>query len=432
MKENTNNGATPSAEISNQENVFVALDEDTNKFINPGYSNDGKGKRKPVETDPVASNSFCTVVPGDPLDNFLKNFVKRFEDPRKFTMLCFPAAQFPKVFPLLKKYAEGNDPAAIVAIAPYEITPDGRYYRSLSQYNITEDRFPWAELMKNGVTRKTLKKFGESDNLRSRRKSRIMFRINRVGDNVKCKGSAKLRLDEDGKGAVKLAYHFIRQIPEFNEQVMGHTFTGQEQDMLVEKLALDHLVEMEDPKTKQKEMYAVGYDEDTRELAWVKQDNIFIPKKLNGQEVTEQEQEILRRGGIVERTGKDENGEAVTIPYQYNADKRRVVRVYSLQERLNFKQQNWEKLGYTHVLVMPGTGETPVRIEQISPDATTSARKTTAKKTAGSEKKTSGQNQTAGETKTTDTPAAGQERGPRPEVAGPEPSQNPKSGPKLK
>ena len=233
MEENTNNGTTPSAEIANQENVFVALDEDANKFINPGYSNDSKGKRKPVETDPVTSNSFCTDVPGDPLDNFLKNFVKRFEDPRKFTMLCFPAVQFPKVFPHLKKYAEGNDPAAIVAIAPYEITPDGRYYRSLSKYNITEDRFTWAELMKNGVTRKTLKKFGESDNLRSRRKSRIMFRINRVGDNVKCKGSAKLRLDEDGKGAVKLAYHFIRQIPEFNEQFMGNTFTGQEQYMLV-------------------------------------------------------------------------------------------------------------------------------------------------------------------------------------------------------
>ena len=56
MEENTNNGTTPSAEIANQENVFVALDEDANKFINPGYSNDSKGKRKPVETDPVTSN----------------------------------------------------------------------------------------------------------------------------------------------------------------------------------------------------------------------------------------------------------------------------------------------------------------------------------------------------------------------------------------
>ncbi len=243
---------------------------------------------------------------------------------------------------------------------------------------IDRDRIDWTKIEQQwGITRDDLEKSGALDQMVYNHKSPQLFTVTpRFGDE-KFSLQAKLSFRTNPDGSYSLVPHFVRNEPQLDRDFRGYTFTKEDKAELRKTGNLGKVVELADPKTGEMKKCLVSIDRLTNEIDAVPVDKIFIRPKVANIDLDMHAIGILKNGGMIrEQNVELPNGAKFTADLQYNAAKRDIVFVNSVEQQptrkyatVEFKIgeatffRQWEITGEAYDVTETGTFHTGVNIK---------------------------------------------------------------------
>lgn len=139
--------------------------------------------------------------------------------------------------------------------------------------------------------------------------------------------TGKLRVIEVN-GQLKLRIQPIREqklvraltIP---KQIQGYNFTADDRANLIKSGELGRVVELTDPRTKQPYRAFIGTDARTQQLIVTREEQIKLPKTINGVPLTQTQRELIGQGKAIRLDGlTGQNGQTFSAYVQVSAAKR--------------------------------------------------------------------------------------------------------------
>lgn len=184
---------------------------------------------------------------------------------------------------------------------------------------------PFDKLEKAGINRDFVTRM-ESHELKdflNGFRSDKLYTVNAKINNEEYRIPAKIRLQQKEDGSVDVKVHPIQRlfVP---DEFMGHKFTKQEKEALLNDRNLGKTVELTN-RNGQKDTYYLGIDSKTNELVPLRTKNIQIPEKIKGVSLSEEQKQKLAAGKKIvldEMTGR--NGKKFSATLQVDAANRNI------------------------------------------------------------------------------------------------------------
>ena len=329
--------------------VFIL---DKMELILQAVSKIGKdGKYSTVPADKEHSNSFLKIDRyANMFENFVKNFWSQLKDPTRFGILSVKADTLdsPEVKQAIEDLAAGKQTKAVEDfLKKYEIVPRDKENQSINnqnqeemakknetqqqatqgdgtqqpKYRYNESMINWEELKNFGLSREYLMERGLLDQMLRGYKTNQVVPISMNFGSAVLRTDARLSFQQSVGGPIVLGIHGIRQKPELERPYFGHIFSEEDKKNLRESGNMGRVVNL---RVRNEEVPSfLSIDRLTNEIVAMKAENAYIPEKISGVTLTDQEKAELREGKAIYVEGMTSKaGNSFDAYLQFNADRK--------------------------------------------------------------------------------------------------------------
>lgn len=312
---------------------------------------DDKGKLKTTEATTANHAAFLKFSNKDGiLKNFMKNFLKQFNNPSHFGL-----------YKVLADNVElGVDNLRMMLLN--RETPENKRQLSDSQVRfedflpkqknaaaIDPEKVDWKQLDRLGLSREQLEQNGELENMLNWLKSNLMAIAIPMGDTT-IYTDARLAFRTDGDGNIGLAIHPLRKEPQLDFPYMGYKFSPEEKETLLATGNLGKTIEVT-PKNGEPFAAYVSIDPQTNELIALRADRVNIPKEIKGVTLSDQQYKDLVEGKAVKVEGMTaKSGKSFNATLQVNAERKGIEFIFDNNRGFKERQQQTQQQGAPHKL----------------------------------------------------------------------------------
>lgn len=187
------------------------------------------GKLKTVDPKQENADQFMKIdTNGNALENFFKKFSAQFNHPSHTGVYAVTASAVDKVAGFLDKIIRIDHTDK--ALDPYRVTPDGQMQEpGQGKYHPLDlNKLDWKEVKKLGLSGENLQ-----DTLKAMdygHKSPGLVDIKPVIDGQEFPMQARLSLEQQPDGSIKIITHPKQEQPDFEKPFMGVVFTQQDKE----------------------------------------------------------------------------------------------------------------------------------------------------------------------------------------------------------
>lgn len=318
----TQNPGTP----QEQEQVGVVFDR--NKERSQVYTGElnPDGTPRMVDFTPGNEDQFF-IIKGNPASSYYENMMKAHRNP-KFDVFMFPRAALKHAKEAFKHYFNGTTEDAMKFLMNYKMEKDGQFTCTVKGRGFREDEIPWNALSPLGYDYGSAVRSGDWENMKHGNLSSLS-EVKFKSDVVDFYDKVKFQF-RNSQGKVRVKVYAQQRTPQYKLPVQGEMIPERDIKTLIDKGNLGYL-----HTGKDGQRYFVSYDNATGCIATLNQKYAYIPDKIYGQELSQQEHDVLAAGGAVHKTNlAGRHGEAFDGDVQINAFVSRVMTTATRQQRI--------------------------------------------------------------------------------------------------
>ena len=299
---------------------------------------DEKGKLKTAPAEEANQGDFLKFNSRDGLlKNFMENFLKQFNEPKRFGLYKVLADNVEQGVANLKTMLQNKqNPDNQQKIKDIQLDFEDYLPQQKNATAINPERVDWKMLETLGLSKEKLEQNGELDKMLNWQKTNLLPIAIPVGETtIHTEARLAFRTDEEGK--ISLAVHSLRKEPQLDFPYMGHKFSNEEKETLLATGNLGKTIEVT-PKNGEPFSTYVSIDPQTNEVIALRADRVSIPKEIKGVTLSDQQYKDLIEGKAVKVEGMtSKNGKSFDATLQVNAEKKGIEFIFgdkkSLQER---------------------------------------------------------------------------------------------------
>ena len=264
-----------------------------------------EGELKTTSAEATNQSSFLKFNNQDGLlKNFMKNFLKQFNDPTRFGLYKVLASNVEQGVESLRSSLQNrHHPASEELIKSQQVSFEDFLPMQKRTTAIDPEQIDWRMLEDLGLSREKLEASGALEKMLSWQKSDLLpIAVPYGNSSIYTEARLAFRTDDDGN--IGLAVHAMRKEPQLDFPYMGYKFSPEDKAQLLKTGNLGKTIEV---VTKQGELFDayVSIDPQTNELLALRADRVSIPKEIKGVTLSDQqykdlveEKRDLRRGRI--------------------------------------------------------------------------------------------------------------------------------------
>lgn len=179
----------------------------------------------------------------------------------------------------------------------------------------------WEQLKHFGLSREYLQERGLLDSMLKGYKTNQVVPITMNFGSAVLRTDARLSFQQSPQGPVVLGIHGIRQQPDLERPFFGHIFSEEDKKNLRESGNMGRVVNL---RVRNEEVPSfLSIDRLTNEIVAMKAENAYIPEKISGVTLTDQEKAELREGKAIYVEGMTSKaGNSFDAYLQFNADRK--------------------------------------------------------------------------------------------------------------
>jgi hypothetical protein len=360
-EKNANNPASPD-QLSD---ILLVLDKEKTKI--QAVKGIGKnGELETVDTDKKNAGDFLRVDKhGDVFSNFFSNFFKQLKNPARFEFFKVPALISMDVATELQKNIDQPSPEGATLAAKHKVetlhlsetkqeknmettqstqkpTPKAgentQKTPESGEYRYKPEQIDWETMNNLGLNKERLEKRNLLEPLLKGFKTNELVNISLNLGSAIVRTDARLSLQQNDNGQLVVAIHGIRKEPTLNFPFLGHEFSKEDKDNLLQKGNMGRIVDLKNPRTDEIIPSIISVDRLTNELVALRADKIKIPDEIKGVKLDDNQKQTLMEGKPLQLVGMiSKKGEPFDASVQFNADKRYVEFLF---DRTNSNQQS--------------------------------------------------------------------------------------------
>lgn len=311
---------------------------------------DEKGKLKTAPAEEAQQSSFLKFNSKDGLlKNFMENFLKQFNEPKRFGLYKVLASNVEQGVDTLKSALQNRQsPENEAKLRASQVAFEDFLPKQKNATAINPEQVDWKMLETLGLSREKLKQSGELDKMLSWQKSNLLPIAVPFGDTI-IYTEARLAFRTDDEGNIGLAVHSLRKEPQLDFPYMGHKFSPEEKETLLSTGNLGKTIEIT-PKNGEPFSAYISIDPQTNELVALRADRVSIPREIKGVTLSDAQYNDLTEGKAVRVKGMtSKNGKTFDATLQVNAEKKGIEFIFgdkkSLEERKMQSQEEGQKQG---------------------------------------------------------------------------------------
>ena len=279
------------------------------------------------------------------LENFMKNFLRQFNDPSHFGLYKVVANNVEQGVASLQTMLQNREkPENKQQLADSQVRFDDFLPKQKNATAIDESKIDWKQLDNLGLTRERLEQSGELEKMLNWQKSNLVTIAIPMGDTT-IYTDARLAFRTDGEGIIGLAVHPLRKEPQLDFPYMGHKFSPEEKEQLLSTGNLGKTIEIT-PKNGEPFAAYVSIDPQTNELIALRADRVAIPKEIKGVTLSDAQYKDLVEGKAVKVEGMTaKSGKSFDATLQVNAEKKGIEFIFENKQGLKERQQHTQQQG---------------------------------------------------------------------------------------
>lgn len=340
------------AQDQNLEEILIARNNQSGEIgAVTGLNEDGSPRMTDVKSAKL-SDLVKFSKGQNPIEAFLSNFVRQYQNPSTFGFFRVPADRYDTVGTVISDLAK--DPVANADVLKNNVvklpgvkqkSEQSQQAKQMSSENevkhsaIDEGKIDWAALKEKwGIDRDELEKSGDLKEMLYNRKSKLVT-ITPTFGGEKFPIDARLSFRTDADGNIKIVPHFIHREPKLDQTFEGYEFSKEDKANLRETGNLGKVVELTDKNGNKVPSY-VSIDRLTNEVVSVPAKDIFIRETIGQTKLTIAEIMQLKEGkALPPKEISDKNGKTYKVVLQVSADRKGVEFVPGAARRMEQKEQ---------------------------------------------------------------------------------------------
>jgi hypothetical protein len=344
--------------VKNEEpKVFLTQGEDGTLKVITGEQD---GKLKTVDPKKENADQFMKIdTNGNALENFFKKFSAQFSHPSHTGVYAVTASAVDKVAAFFDKIIRIDHKDK--ALDPYRVKFDGKIRIEVEftgKYQPLDlNKLNWKEVEKLGLSGENLQ-----DALKAMvygHKSPGLVDIKPAVDGQEFPMQARLSLEQQPDGSIKIATHPKQEQPDFEKPFMGVVFTEQDKEQFQKNGHGGRVFDLEPVAGGEKVPSLVSLDKLTNRFEAMALKDIYIPQTLKNALLSPEQQQGLKEGkavwieGMDKKTKQGEQPQKIDRFVQYNAASKNFDFKFSDEQRQQFNQNRQAKQGEGQEQKMP-------------------------------------------------------------------------------
>lgn len=312
----------------------------------------GEQNGKLITVDPTKENAdrFLKIdTNGNALENFFKKFAAQFSHPSHTGVYAVSAAAADKIAAFLDKLIRIDHKDK--ALDPYRVKFEGKIRIEIEftgKYQPLDlNKLNWKEVEKLGLSGESLQ-----DALKAMvygHKSPGLVDVKPVIEGQEFPMQARLSLEQQPDGSLKIQTHPKQEQPDFEKPFMGVLFTEQDKEQFQKTGHGGRVFDLEPVAGGEKVPSLLSLDKLTNRFEAMALKDIHIPQALKNAPLSPEQQQGLKEGKAVWIEGMDkkvkqgEQPEKIDRFVQYNAANKNFDFKFSDEQRQQFNQERTTK-----------------------------------------------------------------------------------------
>ncbi|MBP7611528.1 MAG: DUF3945 domain-containing protein [Paludibacter sp.] len=308
------------------------------------------GKLKTVNPTKENADQFMKIdTNGNALENFFKKLSAQFSHPSHTGVYAVSTSAVDKVAAFFDKIISIDHTDKV--LDPYRVKPDGQMQeQGQGKYQPLDlNKLDWKEVEKLGVSGE-----GLQDTLKAMvygHKSPGLVDIKPSIDGQEYPMQARLSLEQQADGSIKIVTHPKQEQPDFDKPFMGVVFTEQDKEQFQKTGHGARIYDLEPIGGGEKISSLISLDKLTNRLEAVPLSEINIPQTLKNAPLSPEQQQGLKEGKAVWIEGMDKKVKSGEEPQkidrfvQYNAVNKNFDFKFSDEQRQQHNQNRQVKHG---------------------------------------------------------------------------------------
>lgn len=311
--------------------ILLVLDKDKKK-IQAVKGVDENGELQTVDPTKENQSQFMRVDKhGDIFTNFFTNFWRQLKNPTNFSFFKVPASVAVPAAEEIQRLVDNPTKEGQqllqqqeVKVEPEKINKNAEGTAPTTQqaggYRYKAEEIDWETMSHLGLNRETLEKKNLLDPLLKGYKTNELLPISVNLGTAIIRTEARLSLQRNDEGAVRVAIYGVRKEPNLNSPFFGHEFTKEDKDNLLQTGNMGRVVSL----THHGETIPsiISIDRLTNQVVSLRVDKISIPNEIKGVKLDDQQKQALMEGKLLHLEGMiSTKGKPFDATVQFNADK---------------------------------------------------------------------------------------------------------------
>ena len=300
--------------------------------------------------DPTKENSdkfFAINSNGNPLENFMQKFSGQYEHPSHTGLYAVAVGAVDKISAFLDKIIQANPDDKV--LDQYKVKPEGQEQSQGQQkyQPLDLNKVDWKEAEKLGISGDDLR-----DALKAMaygHKSPGLVDIKTEIDGKELTVKARLSLEQQPDGSIKIQTHPKQEQPDFGNPFMGVKFTDEDIKQFQQTGNGGRVFDLEPVPGGEKVPSLVSLDKLTNRFEAMAVADINIPQTLKNVQLSEQQQNALKRGegvlveGMDKKVKPGEEPSKIDRIIQYNAANRNFDFRFTEEQQQQRRQERQDK-----------------------------------------------------------------------------------------
>lgn len=312
----------------------------------------GEQNGKLITVDPTKENAdrFLKIdTNGNALENFFKKFAAQFSHPSHTGVYAVSAAAADKIAAFLDKLIRIDHKDKV--LDPYRVKFEGKIRIEIEftgKYQPLDlNKLNWKEVEKLGLSGESLQ-----DALKAMvygHKSPGLVDVKPVIEGQEFPMQARLSLEQQPDGSLKIQTHPKQDQPDFEKPFMGVLFTEQDKEQFQKTGHGGRVFDLEPAVGGEKVPSLLSLDKLTNRFEAMALKDIYIPQTLKNAPLSPEQQQGLKEGkavwieGMDKRVKQGEQPEKIDRFVQYNVANKNFDFKFSDEQRQQFNQERSTK-----------------------------------------------------------------------------------------
>lgn len=312
----------------------------------------GEQNGKLITVDPTKENAdrFLKIdTNGNALENFFKKFAAQFSHPSHTGVYAVSAAAADKIAAFLDKLIRIDHKDKV--LDPYRVKFEGKIRIEIEftgKYQPLDlNKLNWKEVEKLGLSGESLQ-----DALKAMvygHKSPGLMDVKPVIEGQEFPMQARLSLEQQPDGSLKIQTHPKQDQPDFEKPFMGVLFTEQDKEQFQKTGHGGRVFDLEPAVGGEKVPSLLSLDKLTNRFEAMALKDIYIPQTLKNAPLSPEQQQGLKEGkavwieGMDKRVKQGEQPEKIDRFVQYNVANKNFDFKFSDEQRQQFNQERSTK-----------------------------------------------------------------------------------------